>query len=257
MKIIKIISKKKNEYEIELEKGKPFLIFDETILKYNLNIGKALSNTDLKNINNYNTLMKEYFTCLKKIKNKLKTEKEIITYLNSKNISIEDIQIIIEKLKKSNSINDNRYIESFINDKINLTLIGPIKIKKELIQKGFEENEINQILNKIDEDLWKEKINKFINKKAKENKKLSGKELKYKINNDLFYLGYPKELFNDNLNELNIKNDLNILEKEYQKLIKKYFKKINDLEKINLKIKYDLTYKGYNEEEINDVINKE
>lgn len=254
MKIIKIIPKNKKEYEIILEKSDSFLIFDETILKFNVMIGKILSNDDLSNIRKYNNLMKEYFACIKKIKSKLKTEKEIFNYLKEKKLSEEDILIIIEKLHKINLINDNKYIEAFINDSIYLSLNGPYKIKNELVKKGFESNKIDIFLESIDDNLWMEKINKFINKKIKENRKLSGKEFKYKIKSDLIYLGYPAELFLESLDNINISNDLQILEKEYHKLKKKYSKKINDVNKLNLKIKYDLVFKGYSEEEIENVL---
>lgn len=255
MKIANIVKKTKQSYEIKLEKGSPFLILDETILKYNLYKGKEISLDELEDIKNYNNVMKYYIKCVNKINYKKRTKMEIILFLKNEDISKKDISIIIEKLEKTNLLNDSNYIKAFINDEINLTLNGPYKIKTKLYKKGFNDSDINNVLKYIDDDVWQDKINKLIIKKIKCVKTKSAFEVKTKIINDLLKEGFDKTDVLSYINNYQFTNDCNVLEKQYNKLLRKYQNKdLSEAEKTYL-IKQELYKKGYKEEEINKTIN--
>ncbi len=100
--------------------------------------------------------------------------------------------------------------------------------------------------------LYKPVLDNIINKKVKLNNKLSTNALKIYINNYLVNLGYPKEMFIDKLMAIHGDNKKMIL-KDYQLLMKKYQKKY-DKEKLDYFIKDKLYKKGYNIDEINEVV---
>ncbi len=254
MIIKSIIQIKNNEYKIIVEKGDPFLLFDETIIEYKLLVGTKLSDEVYDEIINYNKLMKEYFILVRKIKQKLKTKKEITTYLYSKEYKYKDIQIIINKLIKVNLLDENNYIEAYINDSINLTLKGPLKITSELVLKGLNQNDITNYLNDINESIWTSKIEKIILKKSKSYNKYSYKEKNKKIKVYLKTLGYPDYLININYNLDN--NDNDIISKDIDKLIKKYKNKNLSEKELFFKIKIALYRKGYSESDIINNYNK-
>ena len=120
-------------------------------------------------------------------------------------------------------LNDEVYIKSFINDKINLSNIGPYKIKLELMS-DFKEEKIEEELSKISEEIWIEKIKKIISKKEKLNNKLSAVALKKKIKNDLINLGYDIKLIDSYL-VINEEDDYEIIKKEFIKQYMKHKKK--------------------------------
>ena len=185
------------------------------------------------------------------MKKKLRSEKEIKEYMNKK--EIKDQEKIIKKLKDSNLINDELYAKAFIHDRISFSNDGINKIKTELIKQGIEENIIENELNKIDRKDQKEKLEKLIIKKLNTNTKYSDKIMKQKIINYFINLGHNKEDIIEIL-EKNNTNDTEIIKKEYDKLYNKYKTKYEG-EKLKYTIKQKLYQKGFNIEEINEIIN--
>ena len=101
---------------------------------------------------------------------------------------------------------------------------------------------------------FKDKAIKLIDKKVKFNKKYSAYLLKEQINNYLINLGYPKEIYIDYLENIKVNNQ-DVIKKDVNSLIKKYGKKYqnNDLKYF---IKDKLYKKGYNSDEISEVLNE-
>lgn len=63
-------------------------------------------------------------------------------------------------------INEKLYIEAYTNDKINLSSYGPFKIKRNLLDLGLSEDEIDAYLDTISSEVWKSKLDKIISKKC-------------------------------------------------------------------------------------------
>lgn len=248
------IKKKNNKYEIKLEKGTPFLILDETILEFNLYKDKVINESDLEKIKNYDNVMRYYIKCVNKVKYKRRTKNEIISFLKKEDVSNYDIKIILDKLININLINDLDYLKAFINDEVNLTLNGPYKIKTKLYKKGFDNSDIDIVLDDIPDDVWDEKINKLIAKKIKSIRNKSGAEVKNKIITDLLKEGYNKNKIMLFINNYEFNNDPKVLEKQYNKLLRKYSKKDIDEKQKEYSIKMELYKKGYKEDEIKKTV---
>ncbi len=88
--------------------------------------------------------------------------------LNNKKIPIEIQNEIISKLKQENFINENRYAQLYINDKFKLNGWGKIKIKYQLRAKQIDENIINQNINNIPEEKYKNKCKDLAINKLKQ-----------------------------------------------------------------------------------------
>lgn len=245
---IKTIKKNGKKYKIELEDGNSITTYDDLILKYNILYKKEINNELINKIENENIFYDAYNCTLSYISKKLRSLYEVQNFLNKFLISTEEKQNIITKLKELKLINDKNFTESFINDKINFTNYGPYRIKKELEKYKIEDEIINKSLNKIDQNIYYEKVKKIIDQKIKINKKYSGNVLKQKITIELINLGYPNDIIYDVLNTINIKGNINeIYNKLYQKLSKKYSG--YELEKIIDQKLYSL---GYNKTEIEE-----
>jgi SOS response regulatory protein OraA/RecX len=68
---------------------------------------------------------------------------------------------------------------------------GPYKIKNNLLNLGFKEEQIDLYLAKVDDKVWEDKIKKLITKRKKLNKKGNTKEKTYIY---LFNLGYENRM---------------------------------------------------------------
>ena len=242
MKILKYKKGKKNEYKIMTDEGE-YILYDDIIIKYELLLKKEINKKEWESILKENHLLEAYYEGLKAINTKLRTEKELRTILRKKEFSEKEINYALERLNKDGYLNHKIYIEAFIHDAINLNVVGKRKIHQDLQNLGFTSKEIDSELNKIEDSIYQEKIEKYINKKLKGNKK-SASEFMRKITLDLINKGFESEDITSYLNTLEIKdNDLEI-EKIVNKLYKKYINKY-DLYKTKLKIMQNLYTKGY------------
>ena len=247
MKVIKYKLKKSNVYEITLSDNKKYDLYDDIILKYELLLNKELTSSKLEEILNENNKIESYYIALKYLKSKMRTEKEIRTKL--KDYSVSSINYTIDRLRKENYINDSIYIKAYINDQINLKLVGYNKINMDLIKMGFPTSEIKNILDNISEDVWLDKIKKYIDKKISSNHSFSGNVLKQKLIQDLISKGFSQELINDVLNNYSFQDDKKIYEKEYNKAKNKLSRKYNG-EELNYKIKEYMYKKGFKKDSI-------
>lgn len=251
MEIVKFKKIKTNIYEVSLNNDTKVNLYDDVIVKYNLLVNKKLDDKILSEICEYNNSLDAYYQSIKYISKKLRAEKEIKEYLKKPGFKDDIISSTISKLTKDGYLNHKLFITSYINDAYNLKSDGPIKIENNLITLGFLKEEITPYLDKD----FKEKVRKIIDKKLKSNHNLSSYMFKEKMVNYLINLGYSKDLFIDYLENLNIDNS-KTLKKDCTLLINKYQKKYKDKE-LYYFVKDKLYKKGYNREEINEVLNEE
>lgn len=244
MKILCYKNKKGNIYEITLSNKEKITLYDDVILKYNLLITKEIKDNELNNILKDNDKIKAYLLAIKYIRVKLRTEDEIKKKL--KDYDKDTINYVINRLNKEKYLNNDLYIKAYINDSINLKFEGPNKILYDLKKMKFKEDEINNYLLKVDNDIWINKIRKYIKKKIETNKSLSKIFLEKKIKEDLFNKGFYKEDIDRVLNEFTIEEDKSIYEKEYTKLKNKLSKKYSN-EELEYRIKISLYKKGFNQ----------
>jgi len=242
MKIISYQKKKNNIYEITLSNNEVYSLYDDVILKYELLLKKEINNLELKKILDDNKLQEGYYIALKYINIKLRTEQEIRKKLIDFNSEVKNY--VVDRLKKEGYINNELYIKSYINDEINFKLIGPNKIIFDLKKLGFIDDEINNYLETLDNNIWINKIDKFINKKINSNHNLSGMLLKQKIMTELTNRGFEKDTINLVIENYEFNDDDNIKEKEYNKLKNKLSRKYSG-EELEYRIKIGLLKKGY------------
>lgn len=247
MEIVKFKKSKSNLYEIMLDNGLSFKLYDDVIVKYNLLVNKKFDDKFFEDVRNYNDSLDAYYLSIKYLNTKMRSEKELKKYLAKKNISQEHIESTIKRLNSEGYLNHETYIKSYINDAYIFTNNGPLKIKSSLKDLGFKEEEITPYLNLN----YSDKIKKIIDKKIKVNTKLSNNNLKLHLTNYLINLGYPKESFISYLETIHF-DDSKQLQKDYETLIKKYSKKYNG-EKLKYFIKNKLYQKGYSIEKIEEV----
>ncbi len=230
MKIEKYKKTGKNKYKVYLEDGSDIVLHEDVILKYNMLLTKEIEN--LEEVCNYNLKYELYDKALSFISRRERSEKEIKVYLEKYTKDYDLIDKIINKLKDSNLINKDLYMKSYINDKINFTNYGPLKIKSDLLNLGFSEEEILENLSKFDNNLIQERIDKYINKQLKSNKK-SLYFFKNKMLVNLINLGYERNDIVSCLDKVSVDSQ-KLKELEIAKLQKKYGKKYQgeELEKI-------------------------
>ena len=232
MKIISYKKTSRGRYIITLDNNK-LTLYEDVILNNNLLFQKDITLELLEKVMNENNYYEAYDLSLSYIETKLRTESEIISYLEKKGFTKNIIDDTIKKLKESNLINEKLYIEAYTNDKINLSSYGPFKIKRNLLDLGLSEEEIDAYLVTISSEVWKSIglllglcvfIFFIISKKVSLMKNKSAYMIKNKLKVDLFNLGYDRNMIDSLLISINL-NDEDAIKKEMSKAYDKYSKK--------------------------------
>jgi len=251
MKIEKIIKTNNGKYKVELDNKEKIVTYDDVIINNNLLYKKEIDSEILNKINNDTSYYNIYNKVIKYINIRLRSEKEINLYLDKIGVK-EEKENIIKNLKKDNMINDRVFSRSYINDKFNFSNYGINKIRKDLLEHNISKEVIEEELLIITNEDIINKLRKYVLKKSKVNKK-SLYLFKQKMINELINLGYDLDDINLVLSE--IKQNDDVLEKNYNIIYNKLSKKYED-EELIFKVKQKLFQKGFNKDEIEEYIKK-
>jgi len=254
MKIEKFKKKGKDKYELFFENGTSIELYEDVIVNNELLINKEIDDSKLEEIRKQNNSSETYIKCVKYISIRMRSRNEIEEYLLKNNYERKLIDDVIDKLFEMGLLNEEQFVKSFINDKLLMTNYGPYKIKNELLKHKIDEELINKNISNIDEQILIERIEKIVNKYIKTNHKYSKYTLKNKIYDQLNILGYPKYLYQNLLDNINITNEDEILKKEILKEYKKLSRKYSDAE-LKLKLRQKLYQKGFSHINIDEILN--
>lgn len=247
MKIKKYKKDKSNKYKVLID-DEEIVLYDDIIIKYNLLMKSEIDVSTYNEMIKENSLLLGYYEAIKYITKKMRSKKEIEEYLIKKGLNSKEVKETIKKLEDNKFINEDIYLKAYINDQINLTNNGVNKIKKNLLKLGLDNNKIDDYLSKIDECIFLDKIDKYIEKRIKFNKNTSSYMLKNKIIIDLVNLGFNKEDIVSELNKFEI-DDKEAYNKEYEKIKKSLEKKYTG-DELKFKIREKLYRKGFRYNEI-------
>ncbi len=243
MKINKFTKSRNGMYIITFEDNSKVKIHEDLILKYNLLITKEITDKEKDLIYNENKIYEIYEIATSYINKKLRSKKEIINYLKRKEYSMDSIDSTIELLVSNGFINDDIYAKSLVHDRIVLSMDGPNKVRKELVDNSIPSSLIDEVMLEYTLELEEERINKLISKQIKSNNNKGTGLLKKKISMYLINLGYNIETINRCLASIKI-DDSNLYKKEYEKEYNKLSKKYSGKE-LEYKLKQRMYQKGF------------
>lgn len=252
IKIINIKKCGKDKYEIELDNNIKIKTYDEVILNNNLLFKKSLSEELINKIEEENKGLDNYYKVINFISRKMRCKKEINDFLDNLNVNNNEKVIILSKLEKNKLINDKEYARAYVQDKMLLSSDGPNKIKNDLQANNISNDIIDNCMLEIDESDIFNKLVKLITKKINTNSNKSEYALKQKIIYDMKILGYDEYMINDVLDNISIKPNDDIINKEYNKLYNKLHSKYSGKE-LDYNIYCKLRQKGFTDSDINKV----
>lgn len=242
IKVTSIKRLKNGKYELTVD-NKKHVVFGDVLLSFNLFKPKEIEDSTLEKILTENDFYEGYNKAIKYINFKMRTEKEVVHKLYEEEISKQNIGRIMDKLKKEGYLNNQKYLELYINDEINLTLNGPGKIALNLRKKGFTDLEINGALALKKDVNWEERAQKIIQKKMKTSSNLSSLKRRIKLSKDLQTLGYSENHYKALMDSLDF-DDSKAYEKEKEKLLRSLSKNYEG-EKLEYMVKQKLYAKEF------------
>lgn len=201
MKIDKYKKIGKGKYRLFLSNGEVLDIYDDVIVSNMLLFKSEIDSFLYEKIICENDLQDKYNSCVKYITVRIRCTKEIDDYLIRKNVCIENRNIIINKLKSNNLLDDELFCKCFINDKFKFTSWGPYKIIRELGKYNISNDIIKKYNYLLNDDIVYDKLYKLIMKGINNNHKLDNIKLKNKLYRNYLNMGF------DSFMILNILND--------------------------------------------------
>jgi len=128
--------------------------------------------------------------------------KETRYFLKSIGTKPEDIEDILDQLKKENFLDELRYANSFVNDKYRFNSWGRKKISYQLSAKGIPSHIIQQALEVLDPDEYYEHLKEQLEKKLNSIKGGNSYQKKAKLMRFAASKGYESDLIYDAINEI-------------------------------------------------------
>ncbi len=238
MKIIRYKKIKNGKYELELDNNEKIKLYEDIILKENLLWKKEIDDVNLLLKKNSDFEIED--VAIKRISHHVESIKGMENYLIKKGYDNDIVKNVIDKLVNKGYLNDDYYAKCYINEHINLTNDGPLKIRKHLDE--LEISDYDEYLD-INDDIWYDRIKKYLDKQQKINKK-SIYVFKNKMLMNLINLGYEREMINECLSHVYLSNQSDLRNKEEEKLRIKLARKYTG-DELERKIKEKLYQKGF------------
>ena len=162
MLVEKIEKTKKGMYKITVL-GKEYLFSEDTIVEYRMTLGHETNEEELKNALKREELQSFYSKACSYQIRYAKGEAKVREYLKNKEVSQEGINQLIDKMKKNKILNDNDLIDSII---LSLSRKGNGKalIKEKLYQRGFYKKDIEERMEYMDMEEYKNGLIKLYQK---------------------------------------------------------------------------------------------
>ena len=164
MKIDRYELVKNNIYNVYLSNGEVLTLDENVITDNELLLKKEIDTTLYNKLKSDNDIISLCNMAIKYISIRLRSIKEVRDYLSKKCDNSYYIDMAIDKLIGYKYLDDDRFTKAFINDKINFTMMGDYKIRKELERYGVDNDIINNNIINIDRSVIIDRIKKIIDK---------------------------------------------------------------------------------------------
>lgn len=236
--ITKIEIQKRNKDRVNLYINDEFAFACRAELVYihNITKGKSVDTNYLEEIIKEDNYIKCKSSALKIIERTYKTESQLISKLFEKGYDEKTVSRTVEFLKKYSFVDDEKFIQMYIKDKLKSN--GRNKIKYDLIRKGIIEQKIDEKFSCIDNSIEKQVAFKLAEKKY--NLLVKNEEdyrkIRKKVGELLMRKGYNSDIVSETLN--------NVIKKETYKLDKK--DETGKKEKVDLCKLHQIAEKRYN-----------
>lgn len=201
--IITKISQQKNKKRYNLFVNNEFLIgIDEEILyKFDLKKGKEVNPSILNKIIIEERKKEVMDTCLNYLSYRDRTINEVKRFLERKEFEEVLIEYAINKCLEYGYLNDKKFAQTYMKDRINLKKHGTWRIKEDLRNKGISQDIIDEVVDIPEDKEYKMALN-LAEKRVKSYKKDDYRSKYRKLSGYLQRRGYSFNTINKVLNEV-------------------------------------------------------
>lgn len=168
--VLEIIAIRPNYYKILIsnnDKEETIVISENVLIKNNLLSPREITDKEYKLITKVKDEEVIFEKALRFIDYKMRSISEVKKHILKSTQDEAVINRVITRLKQSQYLNDDLYVKTYLNEKIDFDLVGPRYIKDKLIQKGIHYDLIEQNLITFSDELQYGKIVELIKKETR------------------------------------------------------------------------------------------
>ncbi|GIO24895.1 recombination regulator RecX [Oceanobacillus sp. J11TS1] len=253
-KITRITTQKKHKHRYNIflstENGDEygFSVDEDILIKFRLEKGMELDKEFIETLKKQDNLHKVYTLTIHFLSYRIRSEKEVVTYLKKKEIDDEQIAEIMKRLAKEKLIDDQQFADMFVRSRMNSSSKGPKLIRQELYEKGIEGQIAENALEQYTPAQQKEKIQKLLSKKIKSTSKDSFQKQLNQAKNMILQKGFDQQLVFSAIQtmdqEENVDQEWKALKFQGEKLFQKHVKKHEGFQ-LKQKVMEGLYKKGF------------
>ncbi len=153
MRIVSIEKARRGgKFKVCFGESKELLLSKEVIVDYGLRRNDEISNENLLKIQYSQLYHDTYFAAMRLINYRMRTKSELVQRLREKNFPSEMIERVIEKLNGLGLIDDQKFAELFIADKVARKPVGRRELERRLREKGIQKDMVSRALSTISGD---------------------------------------------------------------------------------------------------------
>ena len=146
---IEIQKKRKDRYNIYIDDEFRFGVDEGTLIDFDLRKDREISEEEVEKIENEEVVVKAFNSAMRSLKLRDRSEKEIRDKLKQKELAVSAIDKAIKKLYRLEFLNDKRFAEMFVRDRMKLKPKGKRVLSLELAQKGIDKDIIEEVLSEL------------------------------------------------------------------------------------------------------------
>lgn len=219
---------------------------EDQIIEYRIFKDKIYQENEFEQIIKFGSLSKWLSKSMHFISYKMRTEKELRTYMKDSELTDEQVNSIIQKLYEYHFLDDDKYASCFISNAVSQGK-GTKYIRYTLLEKGITNDLIDKYLADSDEEYQYSIIFEKMQKEVAKLTKYPLKKQIQKIREKLQRLGFSSSIIKKVISNLNFEEDIT-------ESIKKDYLKITSKTSDKNKIIQNLLSKGYEYQDIKKLI---
>lgn len=253
-KITRITTQKRNKqrYNIFLDHGQgenyAFSVDEDILIQYMLRKGMEIDEETIETLMEKDSFHKAFTLALNYLSYRMRSEKEIRTYLWDKEVDDEKIEYVVKRLKEENYLNDTEFAIALVRTRMQTSSKGPLLVKKELHEKGVAKPTASEALEHYTFDEQVEKATKLVEKKLRLDGKKSFREQIQKTRQTLMQKGFTNDVIQVVMEEVQDDKDedaeWDAVVFQGEKALRKYSSKSEGYE-LKHKVKGALYRKGF------------
>ncbi|MCD6384636.1 regulatory protein RecX [Candidatus Sumerlaeota bacterium] len=195
---IKLIGKRGQKFAIEMDDGSSIVLTGETILRNNIRRQQELSDADVQRLIAEDEYIRARMIASGYLALRRVSEKQLRDYLLKKGFTRQSIQRVISEMKEKGQVDDEKFAQLFVKDRMKLKPMGPLRLVAELKKRGIKDEIIDSVTMPFFKiDAQKELATRLAKKKINSLEKYDSLKRKQRLYSFLKQQGFEKVIIAD------------------------------------------------------------